>query len=49
MDYVNEKEQKICELYLQGVKIADICKQCSCSTKTISKIIDWQQKDLKKL
>lgn len=40
MIYLNEKEQQICELYLQGIKNSDICKQCKCSTNTISKIID---------
>lgn len=40
MVYLNEKEQQICELYLQGIKNSDICKQCKCSTNTISKIID---------
>ena len=35
-----EKEQLICELYQKGVKNADICKECHCSTNTISKVID---------
>jgi intein/homing endonuclease len=35
-----EKEHLICELYQNGVKNADICKQCHCSTNTISKVID---------
>ena len=35
-----EKELKICELYKKGVKNSDICKECHCSTNTISKIID---------
>ena len=35
-----EKELQICELYKNGVKNSDICKECHCSTNTISKIID---------
>ena len=38
-----EKELKICELYKNGVKNSDICKECHCSTNTISKIIDKYQ------
>ena len=37
---MTEQEKLICELYQQGVKNADICKQCHCSTNTISKVID---------
>lgn len=35
-----EKELQICKLYKNGVKNSDICKECHCSTNTISKIID---------
>ena len=34
------KENLICKLYKEGIKNSDICKQCHCSTNTISKIID---------
>lgn len=37
---MENRELKICELYKNGVKNADICKECHCSTNTISKIID---------
>lgn len=35
-----ELELKICELYKNGAKSKDICKECHCSTNTLSKIID---------
>lgn len=36
---MEDKKLKICELYVSGMKISDICKECKCSTNTISKII----------
>ena len=38
-----EVELKICELYKNGAKSKDICKECHCSTNTLSKIIDKYQ------
>lgn len=35
-----EKELLICELYKNGIKNSEICKECHCSTNTISKVID---------
>jgi hypothetical protein len=37
---MENRELKICELYKNGVKSSDICKECHCSTNTISKILD---------
>lgn len=35
-----ERELKIIELYKNGVTSKEICKQCKCSTNTISKLLD---------
>lgn len=36
---MENRELKICELYKNGVKSSEICKECHCSTNTISKIL----------
>lgn len=36
----NDRELKIVELYKSGVTSKQICKECRCSTNTISKILD---------
>ena len=35
-----ERELKIVELYKQGITQKQICKECKCSTNTISDVID---------
>lgn len=35
-----ENEELICFLYKKGIKSSEICKQCKCSTNSISKVID---------
>ena len=35
-----ERELKIVELYKQGMAQKQICKECKCSTNTISDVID---------
>lgn len=35
-----ERELKIIELYQNGITVSEICKQCKCSTNTISKLLD---------
>ena len=35
-----ERELKIVELYKQGISQKQICKECKCSTNTISDVID---------
>lgn len=37
---MENREEKICELYKKGVKSSEICKECHCSTNTISKILE---------
>lgn len=35
-----QKELKIKAMYVQGVSVKQICKECTCSTNTISKVLD---------